>query len=66
MSSCINQFITDVDSSGSGIGEVLSLRSGKDNNTHYCAYLSRKLSLAEGSYYIGDQKMLADKTAIGE
>lgn len=48
----------------SGLGAVLSQRSGKDNKIYPCEYLSRKLSLTERNCSIGDRELLAVKTAL--
>ncbi|KAI3365741.1 hypothetical protein L3Q82_000750 [Scortum barcoo] len=44
------QFTVEEDASNEGVGAVLSQRSATDNRIHPCAFLSRKLTLAERNY----------------
>lgn len=60
------QFVVEVDASSSGVGAVLSQRSGMDNKIHPCAFLSRRLSQAERNYSVGDRELLAVKVALEE
>uniref|UniRef100_A0A3Q1K565 Gypsy retrotransposon integrase-like protein 1 n=2 Tax=Anabas testudineus TaxID=64144 RepID=A0A3Q1K565_ANATE len=60
------QFIIEVDASGTGVGAVLSQRSGKDNKVHPCAFFSRRLTDAEKNYDIGNRELLALKLAFEE
>lgn len=54
------QFLVEMDTSNEGVGAVLSQCSENDNKLHPCAFLSRKLSLAERNY-IRKRKLLAVK-----
>lgn len=56
----------EVDASDVGVGAVLSQYSASDNKLHPCAYLSRKLSLSERNYDIGNRELLAIKVALEE
>jgi len=58
------QFIVEVDDTV--LGAVLSQRSAKDQRVRPCAFFSRKLSLAERNYDIGNWKLLAVKLALKE
>lgn len=60
------QFIVEVDTSDSGVGAVLSLRSLKDQRLHPCAFFSRRLSPAGVTYDIGNRKLLAVVLALQE
>ena len=59
-------FVVEVDASDSGIGAVLSQRSGKDNLLHPCAFFSRRLSSAERNYDAGNRELLAVHDALAE
>uniref|UniRef100_A0A8C6UZW3 Gypsy retrotransposon integrase-like protein 1 n=5 Tax=Neogobius melanostomus TaxID=47308 RepID=A0A8C6UZW3_9GOBI len=60
------QFVVEVDASNSGVGAVLSQRCPSDQKLHPCAYFSRKLSVAERNYDIGNRELLAIKLALEE
>ena len=49
------QFIVEVDASDTGIGAVLSQRSGEDQRVHPCAYFSRSYNPAEKNYDVGNK-----------
>lgn len=49
------QLIVEVDACDVGTGAVLSQRSLRDCRLHPCAFLSKKLSLAERNYNIGNR-----------
>jgi len=59
------QFIVEVDASSVGVGAVLSQRT-EEGRVHPCAFFSRKLSLAEKKYDVGDRELLAVKLALEE
>lgn len=50
---------------GTGVGAVLSKRSGPKDKLHPCAYFSYQLSPAERNYNIGEFELLAIKLALG-
>ncbi len=60
------QFVVEVDASDVGVGAVLSQRSASDQKIHPCAFFSRRLSLAERNYDIGNRELLAVKLALEE
>lgn len=60
------QFIVEVDASDSGVGAVLSQRTGPDQKLHPCAFFSRRLSPAERNYDVGNRELLAVKLALEE
>lgn len=60
------QYIVEVDASDSGVGAVLSQRSGLDDKLHPCAFFSRRLSPAERNYDVGNRELLAVVLALGE
>ncbi|KAK3559071.1 hypothetical protein QTP86_002985, partial [Hemibagrus guttatus] len=47
-------FLVEVDASSSGIGAVLSQRHGNPSRLHPCAFYSRKHTLAERNYDVGN------------
>ena len=59
------QFIVEVDASDTGIGAVLSQRSGEDQRVHPCAYFSRSYDPAE-NYDVGNKELLAVHEALRE
>uniref|UniRef100_A0AAR2IV05 Reverse transcriptase n=1 Tax=Pygocentrus nattereri TaxID=42514 RepID=A0AAR2IV05_PYGNA len=59
-------FVVEVDASNTGVGAVLSQRSGIPLKLHPVAFFSRKLSPAERNYGIGDRELLAVKLAVEE
>ena len=60
------QFIVEVDASDTGIGAVLSQRSGEDQQVHPVAFLSRRFSPAESNYDVGNRELLAVHAALEE
>lgn len=56
----------EVDASDVRIGAVVSQRSPKDNKLHLCAFLSRKLSLAERNCDVGNRELLVVKVVLEE
>ena len=60
------QFVLEVDASESGVGAILSQRSGEDDKLHPCAFFSRKLSSAEKNYDVGNRELLAIHDALKE
>ncbi|KAK3518459.1 hypothetical protein QTP70_000644 [Hemibagrus guttatus] len=59
-------FVVEVDASCSGLGVVLSQRHGEPGKLHPCAFYSRKLTVAEGNYDVGNRELLAIKAALEE
>uniref|UniRef100_A0A3B1JZA6 ribonuclease H n=1 Tax=Astyanax mexicanus TaxID=7994 RepID=A0A3B1JZA6_ASTMX len=59
-------FTVEVDASETGVGAVLSQRSGSPPKLYPIAFFSRKLSAAESNYGIGDRELLAVKLALEE
>ncbi|KAK3509477.1 hypothetical protein QTP70_035120 [Hemibagrus guttatus] len=59
-------FVVEVDASALGVGAVLSQWRGETPVLHPCAYFSKKLSLAEQNYDIGNLGLLAIKLALEE
>ncbi|KAK3505977.1 hypothetical protein QTP70_002186 [Hemibagrus guttatus] len=58
--------MVEVDASCSGLGAVLSQRHGDPGKLHPCAFYSRKLTVAEGNYDVGNRDLLAIKAALEE
>uniref|UniRef100_A0A3Q2VPW7 Integrase catalytic domain-containing protein n=1 Tax=Haplochromis burtoni TaxID=8153 RepID=A0A3Q2VPW7_HAPBU len=50
----------------SGVGAVLSQRSGPQGKLQPCAYFSRRLTPTERNYDVGDKELLAIKLALEE
>ncbi|KAK3544382.1 hypothetical protein QTP86_010147 [Hemibagrus guttatus] len=59
-------FEVEVDASSSGLGAVLSQRHGEPGKLHPCAFYSRKLTVMEVNYDVGNQELLAIKAALEE
>uniref|UniRef100_A0A3B1JYM9 Gypsy retrotransposon integrase-like protein 1 n=1 Tax=Astyanax mexicanus TaxID=7994 RepID=A0A3B1JYM9_ASTMX len=59
-------FVVEVDASNTGVGAVLSQRSGSPPKLHPVAFFSKKMSPAERNYGIGDRELLAVKLALEE
>ncbi len=59
-------FVVEVDASTTGVGAVLSQHHGEPPRLHPCAYFSKKLTLAEQNYDIGNRELLAIKLALEE
>jgi hypothetical protein len=57
-------FRVEVDAPKSGIGVVLSQRSGTPPKLRPCAFFSKKLSPAERNYDVGDRELLAVVKAL--
>ena len=57
-------FTVEVDAPEAGIGAVLSQRSGMPPKLRPYAFFSRKLSLAEQNYEVGDRELLAVVKAL--
>ncbi len=60
-----SSFIVEVDASTTGVCAILSQQQGNPEKLHPCAF-SRKLSLAERNYDIGNRELLAIKLALEE
>lgn len=60
------QFVVEVDASDSGVGAVHSQRSPADKKLHPCAFFSRRLTLAERNYDVGNRELLAVVLALQE
>ncbi|KAI3375465.1 hypothetical protein L3Q82_003782 [Scortum barcoo] len=58
------QFVLEVDASDVGVGAVLSQQSSENQKLHPCAFFSRRLSLAERNYDIGNRELLAVKLVL--
>ena len=59
-----SRFIVELDALDEGVGAVLSQRSVNDNKVHPCAFLCRKLSIAERNYDVEAWDLLAMKIAL--
>ncbi len=59
-------FVVEADSSTTGVGAVLLQQQGTPPRLHTCVFFSRKLSLAEKNYDIGNRELLAIKLALKE
>ena len=59
-------FIVEVDASETGVGAVLSQRTGSPLKLHPIVFYSHKLSSSERNYAIGDRELLAVKLALEE
>lgn len=59
-------FTVEVDVSTIGVAAVLSQKQGTPSRLHPYAFFSRKLSLAEKNYDIGNRELLAIKLALKE
>lgn len=53
------------DASNTGVGAVLSQRNS-EGKTHPCAFFSKRLSLAEANYDVGERQLLAVKLELEE
>ena len=60
------QFVLEVDASETGVGAILSQRSGEDDQIHPCAFFSRRLTPAERNYDVGNRELLAIHDALKE
>ncbi|XP_069032460.1 uncharacterized protein [Embiotoca jacksoni] len=60
------QFIVKVNASDSDIRAVLLQGSLQDNELHYCAFLSRRLSPSERNYDVCDKELLSVRFALKE
>ncbi|KAK3544287.1 hypothetical protein QTP86_009139 [Hemibagrus guttatus] len=59
-------FVVEVDASSSGLRVVLSRHHGEPGKLHPCAFYSRKLTVAEVNYDVGNRELLAIKAALEE
>ncbi|KAK3535600.1 hypothetical protein QTP70_017138, partial [Hemibagrus guttatus] len=59
-------FVVEVDASSSGLGAVLSQHHGEPGKLHPCAFYSRKLTVVEVNYDVGNRELLAIKAVLKE
>ncbi|KAK3516723.1 hypothetical protein QTP70_022519, partial [Hemibagrus guttatus] len=59
-------FVVEVDASSSRLRAVLSQRHGEPGKLHPCAFYSRKLTVTEVNYDVGNWELLAIKAALEE
>ncbi|KAK3556304.1 hypothetical protein QTP70_007132 [Hemibagrus guttatus] len=52
-------FVVEADASSSGLGAVLSQRHGEPGKLHPCAFYSRKLTVVEINYDVGNRELLS-------
>lgn len=52
------QFVVEVDALEMGVGAVLLQRDVSDQKLHPSAFFSRRLSLAEANYDVGNRELL--------
>uniref|UniRef100_A0A3P9M887 Gypsy retrotransposon integrase-like protein 1 n=1 Tax=Oryzias latipes TaxID=8090 RepID=A0A3P9M887_ORYLA len=62
----LRQYVVEVDASDSGVGAILSQREVNSGKLKPCAFFSRKLSMAERNYDVGNRELLAIKLALEE
>lgn len=58
--------MVEVDVSSSGIGAVLSQCQSDTGKLNPCTFFSRKLTLAEPNYDVGNRELLSIKAALEE
>lgn len=59
-------FVVEVNASSCGIGAVLSQRHGNPGKLHPCAFYSRKLTVAEANFVVGNRELLSMKEVLEE
>ncbi|KAK3550106.1 hypothetical protein QTP86_020667 [Hemibagrus guttatus] len=59
-------FVMEVDAFSCGVGAVLLQRHGTPSKLHPRAFYSRKLTLAEANYDVGNKKLLSIKATLEE